>query len=258
MGIFAGGKAARASGGTVTTVGLFTVHKFTGSTTFTPAATGFVDILLVGAGGGCGGFSGGYGNGGGAGATLFKKWISVTASTPYPVVVGTGSPWAISSTPPGGLTSFTYSGITTTAYGGAGSGDGTSVGVSSFLASGAGGGYPNLSGGTGAGVYGIGYPGFKGHPNNGLGGAGGGAGSGGPSAVHSMTGGDGVPIAYFTGTPTDIVSYGGCGRDFPAGVPGLACFSSTAQYGNGGNGGAPFFTGPFGPGAPGVAYIRYM
>ena len=105
-----GSKAARASGGiSTTTVGSYTVHTFTtvGVNTFTPATTGFIDILLVGAGGGAGTGPNEAG-GGGAGATLFKKMIPVTASTPYPISVGAGGPSGVSGTP----TTFIYSGIT--------------------------------------------------------------------------------------------------------------------------------------------------
>ena len=257
MGIFAGSKSARASGGSISTVGQYVVHAFTttGANTFTPTTTGFVDLLLVGGGGGSGGFSGGNGVGGGAGATLFKKMIPVTAGTPYSISVGTGSVSSISASPgPGTPTTFTYSGITTTAAGGAGGGDGTSPGISSPNASGSGGGNPNLSGGTGAGVLGIGFPGFRGND-----GAGGGAGSGGPISTPSNVGGTGVPIAYFTGTPTDIVSYGGYGRPIGVNVPSLGISTlSTAWYGNGGPAMAPQGIGQYTNGRQGVAYIRYI
>ena len=238
MGIFAGGKAARASGGTVSTAGPYTVHQFTSTSTFTPAVTGFVDILLVGGGGNSGmpaptgptGWSGG----GGGGATLFKKMIAVTAGTPYPITLGPSTP-----------TTFTYSGITTTAFhGAAGGSGGGGAGVSSSFASGGGGGRAS-TGGTAPSVYGIGYPGGStGDPATGC--AGGGAGGAGGNYPGTLERGAGVPITYFTGVSPDIVGQGG--RNGPA-------YDGPGGYGAGGSSPAALTVGP---GQPGVAYIRYM
>ena len=238
MGIFAGGKSARASGGTVTTAGPYTVHAFTttGANTFTPTTTGFIDILLVG-GGGQSGSGPNYNGGGGAGATLFKKMIPVTASTPYPVNIGG------SNNP----TTFIYSGITTSASSGAAvaSYSGPPIpGGSQPLASG-GGGSVGGAGGTGAGVLGIGFPGGPGV--GAAGGGGGGAGGIGNGAPEGRRGGPGVPITYFTGISSDIVSVGGNGS-------GLGITSTS--YGSGGS--SPQSGPTLGPGRPGVAYIRYI
>lgn len=256
MGIIAGGKATRASGGTVTTAGQYTVHAFTtvGANTFTPATTGFVDILLIGGGGASGE---GYGDGGGgAGATLFKKMIPVIASTPYPIVVA--SPGAVNGgIGPGGTggnTTFTYSGITTTAFGGAG-GVGsppapfTQNGYPASNASGSGAGQRNnptsSAGGTGANIYGIGYPGGQGN--------GGGGGAGGIGTYQS--GGPGVPVAYFTGNPSHIASAGGNGASQPLPSPATPNHVTYASfdYGHGGTAGSPNKSG-----SQGVAYIRYI
>ena len=258
MGIFAGGKAARASGGiSTTTVGPYTVHAFTttGANTFTPTTTGFVDILLVGAGGAGGN---GYGaGGGGAGATLFKKMIPVVAGTPYPINVGTGGPVPGSSgiAGNGAVTTFTYAGITTTAYGGGGG-----YGAHSYANSGAGNPAPNASGGgaaarntpptnpiggIGANIYGVGYPGGGGP--SGAGGGAGGAGGG-------YEGGPGVPIAYFTGNPSHIASIGGYGGgDGPGPWPTTPSMYAPFNFGHGGRG----MSSPA-VGSPGVAYIRYI
>ena len=243
MALIFGSKTTRAAGGiSTTTAGAYTVHQFTNSTNFTPATTGFVDVLLVGGGGNSGsGAAALYNGGGGAGATLFKKMIPVTASTPYPVNIGG------SNTP----TTFTYSGITTSASaGGAGASySGPSVpGGSQPLASG-GGGSAGGSGGTGAGITGIGYPGGSGSEAAGGGGAGG-AGLNGPSGSPPQpgAGGPGVPISYFTGISTDIVSVGG-----PRGVnPGI----TSTSYGSGGS--SPQSGPTLGLGRQGVAYIRYI
>jgi hypothetical protein len=265
MGIFAGGKSAIASGGiSTTTVGPYTVHTFTttGANTFTPATTGFIDILLVGGGGGGGPGSAGFGGGGGAGATLFKKMIPVTASTPYPISIGAGGAGTFSGTP----TTFIYSGITTTASGGGFGGPDGIAGVGGNVPTASGGGmggygpsgstsnpYP---GGTGAGVLGIGYPGGSNggsFPSPIVGGGGGGAGGAGQAGFPAPggRGGVGVPITYFTGISTDMASVGG-----PAAGNPLVGITSTS-YGSGGCCGTG--ANPAGPGGrPGVAYIRYI
>ena len=240
-----GSKAARAYGGTVSTVGGYTLHTFTaGSSSFTPATTGFIDILLVGGGGNGARVNPGQGGntgGGGAGATLFKKMIPVVAGTPYPVSIG-------GATAP---TTFTYSGITTTASGG---GTGGPEGPTPAPNASGGGGGSGSPGGTGAGVLGIGFPGGQGAPGGGMGGGGGGAGGNGIGGNGSPqgAGGPGVPITYFTGVSPNIVSVGGPG--FPSGV-------TDPSYGSGGQ----RFPGPTASplpasnsGKPGVAYIRYI
>ena len=258
-----GSKAARASGGiSTTTVGPYTVHAFTtvGANTFTPATTGFIDILLIGAGGGEGAYVNNqyYGGAGGAGATLFKKFIPVIAGTPYPISVGsfgangTYNPSGFVSTPGtnGGSTTFVYSGITTTAAGGGGGGyypyvNPGAAGNSVPNASGGGGGGSN-PGGTGAGVLGIGFPGGAGQPggnHSGGGGGAGGAGSVGGGGNSPGAGGPGVPITYFTGVSPNIVCIGGGNNGV---YPG--------SFGNGG--GWIAAGGP--PAKPGAAYIRYI
>jgi len=236
-----GSKSAIASGGTVTTAGAYTVHAFTttGANTFTPAATGFIDVLLVGGGGG-GSSDGASTAGGGAGATLFKKMIPVTASTPYPVFIGPGGPVGGTGTP----TTFTYSGITTTAAGG-GAGAGTPSPNSS-----AGGGASGGSRLTGAGIYGIGYPGGISAGGGNFAGGGGAGGAGGDSGpAGPRLGGPGVPITYFTGISGDTVSVGG-----PS-----SAGSTSPFYGSGGAVTQGFPPTPSGLAArPGVVYIRYI
>ena len=256
-----GSKAARASGGTVSTVGQYTLHSFTttGANTFTPATTGFVDVLLIGGGGGAGTGNNNAG-GGGAGATLFKKMISVTASTPYPISVGAGGPSGVSGTP----TTFIYSGITTTASGGGFGGPDALFGYGANVPTASGGGCGRHSspspspGGTGAGVLGIGYPGggnsppSDSHPTSGGGGGGaGGAGVPGSLSVSGPgkgAGGPGVPITYFTGISTDMASVGGAGH--PNNVGNV----TSPFYGSGGtaDNNSPA------AGRQGVAYIRYI
>ena len=83
-------RGGRASGGTVTTSGSYTIHTF--STANTPDwfivndATLQVDILLVG-GGGCGGY---WGGGGGGGGYVSATGVTLQGGRNYPVIVGAG------------------------------------------------------------------------------------------------------------------------------------------------------------------------
>lgn len=279
MALLFGSKTTRAAGGiSTTTVGQYTVHQFTASGNFTPATTGFVDVLLVGGGGGTSEIEGA--GGGGSGGILFKKFIPLTASTPYSISIGSSGSNGSGGLGPygtnGGNTTFTYSGITTTAFGGGrggggvpASGPGNKSGASSPNASG--GGATGTSdntvvAGVGVSVYGIGFPGYKGVSSSGIagqpgptGGGGGGAGAGGvfastsgtlidqpiASGITSCRGGPGVPIAYMTGNPLDIAGKGGDGYFNPT-LP----VTSPTTWGYGG--------GPGTPARPGVAYIRYI
>jgi len=116
------------TGGTITTNDGYIIHSFTtvGTSTFIPAVTGNVEVLIVGGGGGGGGASGG---GGGGGGVIYMPSVSVTAGTNYPIVVGDGgvalnngeNSSVFGATAAGGGTSGThYLGIGTT--GGSGGG----------------------------------------------------------------------------------------------------------------------------------------
>jgi len=71
------------TGGTKTTSGIYTIHTFTSSGTFTPNSPGIVEVLVVAGGGG------GSGAGGGAGGFVASSSYVVTAQT-YNVTVGAG------------------------------------------------------------------------------------------------------------------------------------------------------------------------
>ncbi|MFA5374575.1 MAG: DUF2341 domain-containing protein [Dehalococcoidia bacterium] len=81
------------SGGTVTTVGEYTIHTFTtvGDNCFVAGAAGNVDILVVGGGGSGGGAYPAYSSagGGGGGGVIYSTGYSITAGT-HSVVVGDG------------------------------------------------------------------------------------------------------------------------------------------------------------------------
>ena len=69
--------AITATGGSVSTDGSYTVHKFTSDGTFeVTAGSGTVNVLTVGAGGGAGGGSA-FGGGGGGGEVKETTGISV-------------------------------------------------------------------------------------------------------------------------------------------------------------------------------------
>jgi|GEM_PF-1237986 len=81
------GPNSAATGGTVATAGSLKTHTFTTSGTFTPSASGTVEVLLVGGGGGGGA---GLGGGGGGGGVIAIPAATVTAGVPYAIVVGAG------------------------------------------------------------------------------------------------------------------------------------------------------------------------
>ena len=243
MGIFAGKKSTNGTGGSISIAGQYTVHLFTSSGTFTPAATGFIDVLAIGAGGDCGVSLQYPSGGGGAGAVVYRKFLRVTGSTSYPVIVGT-----IATNTAGGTTIFNAPAVGVTSVtafgGGAGGGGGGFSGGNAPNASGGGGGGGGGPAGVGFGASTFGYPGGGGSAASPHFGGGGGGGAGGVGGVGSNTqpglGGAGTPIAYFTGNPTDIVSTGG-GR-----------LTTPALYGNGGQSGVP------GTSRPGAIYVRYI
>jgi hypothetical protein len=76
-----------ASGGTVTNVRGYVVHRFDISGIFIPTFNGPVEVLLVGGGGGAG-YS--IGGGGGGGGVIWIPVVNVIANASYSVVVGSG------------------------------------------------------------------------------------------------------------------------------------------------------------------------
>jgi len=85
----AGGGGVAATGGTKTTSGLYTIHTFTGSGTFTVTSGGDVDALIIAGGGGGGSNINGGGGGGGAGGMLEPSEHAVTVQD-YTITVGAG------------------------------------------------------------------------------------------------------------------------------------------------------------------------
>mgnify|MGYP003108920138 FL=1 len=283
-----------ASGGTISTIGDFKYHKFTGPGTFTvcsvgnPAGSDTVTTFVVAGGGG--GKSNG-GGGGGAGGLRNIPGVPVTAQG-YSIAVGgggTGGPPGCNST--AGVDSTA---ITTTSAGG-GRGGSESGGTGGNGGSGGGGGGNGGSAATG-GTGNTppvsppqGNPGGSHGPvpnyNSGAGGGGhGGAGSGGPSPGSpgnpGGTGGNGTDVsptfpAPLGGSPAGNYAGGGGGAGNDDG-PGTASNTPSAPGGGGfgkgggsgtagsgtsntggGGGGAPTAGGTSGGGGSGIVIIKY-
>ena len=257
-------ESVTSSGGTVTTDGDYTVHKFTSSGNYiTDKEQTDYEILVVG-GGGAGGTYG-PGGGGGGGGVYTATGITVTAAT-HTVVVGAGGTGSAAYPVADGAmdgenSTFDAGPATYTGYkGGMGGGQSTNSSGGAGYGSGGGGsgngsgptsGYNGGAGGTGGNAGGVGY-----NPN---GGGGGGAGAAGASVTTSAgpAGNGGVGIASDILVTGSDVYYGGGGGGGRHG-------SGTA--GTGGNGGgadgqanscgnapdAPANTGGGGGGAGGI------
>jgi hypothetical protein len=204
------------TGGTITTDGDYTIHKFTADGNYVTDVeqTGY-ELLLVG-GGGAGGNNRGGGGGGGGGFNA-QTGVTVTAAT-HAVVVGQGGAAATSWSPssvgtPSDGTDSTFNDGATTWYGYKG-------GYGGYPAAGAGGSGYGSGGGEGATANGagaantengsIGYAGgdlASGHITGGGGGAGA-AGADGSGAVSGNGGAGATSDILVTGAN---VTYGGGG-----------------------------------------------
>ena len=274
---YAGGSstAVTATGGTITTDGDYTIHKFLTSSspkTFTTDTAQNVDYLVVAGGGGAGGQRSG---GGGAGGLLSGTSHGVTA-TSYSITIGAGGA--------GGTTSGSAAGQ--------GTNGGNSI-FSSFTSIGGGGGGGGMnngswndgknggSGGGGAANAGQGGDGTAGPPRQGYdggdltgnqaGAGGGGAGAVGADAVTGSSappsdganGGIGV-ASSITGSSLFYAGGGGSGAVGAAGTGGSSVGGNGTNSGstggagvaNTGSGGGGSATGSGGAGAGGVVIIR--
>ena len=222
-----------ATGGTVTTVGNYKIHTFTGTSNFvvTDAPTGaIVEVLLIGGGGGGGT---GYGGGGGGGGYYYNTGLGVTAGT-YTVTVGSGGTNSAGALGIGTNGSNTTFGILATAYGGGGGGDYNASAVGTAANGGSGGGAGGVGTSTanaGTALAGQGSNGGIGAGSsisNAVGGGGGGAGGTGGAASTTTGGAGGIgvtnPIIGSTVGQSVSTSYylsgGGGGGGIPSGNPG--------------------------------------
>ena len=261
-----------ATGGTITTSGLYTIHTFTSSGTFTPAFAGTVDYLVVAGGGG--GARNGAG-GGGAGGLLTAAGFSV-AGTGLTVTVGAGGA-AGNNHPQRGFNGANSVFSSITATGGGGSGSGTSNAV---LGTGADGGSGGGGGGNdtgavrsgGSGVGGQGNNGGNGRASSGAGG-GGGAGAVGTAASSGAgaAGGAGLANSYSGSSVTYAGGGGGAGQSNPdgfgaggAGGGGRgggsngSSVAGTANTGSGGGGGSGTGGSNGSAGGSGIVIVRYL
>lgn len=220
---------ARATGGTITTSGEYTIHTFTSGGTFTPDSTlKKIDFLVVaGGGGGVGGVNGVNGGSAGAGGTVEERINqSITPSTPLTVVVGAqSSPGATGN-------NSSFNSITCTG------------GTAPTNASRTGGSNANYIGGTNS--SGVNAGGGAGGGNNGSG----------------SNGGNGY-LSSISGTPTYYA--GGGAAPFSSGVPGLGGGGTRNDSGAGGNGGTNTGGGGGGGtvgttsrGGSGIVIVRYL
>lgn len=209
--------------------GGYRIHTYTttGTSGFTAACTGTVEVLVVAGGGG------GGGGGGGAGGLIYKVDQPVIANEKYTVVVGAGGAGGSNTTAGTNGSNSQFGPLI--AIGGGGAGADNATGRSG----GSGGGGGATSSGTyypGGYVVGQGYAGgiapgsTSPYPSAGGGGAGGQGGT--PSANSSTSGHGGIGLSIsISGQPVWYAGGGGGGK------------SSTTNGGNGGLGGGGAGTG---------------
>lgn len=266
-----------ATGGTITTVGAYTVHSFlTPSASFDNYFTvtdgsGTIDILCVGGGGGGGTDGTTGGSGGGAGSVETLLGYSVTAGA-YPVRVGYGA--AANNT---GWSSIFRNQASANVLFGYGGGRGLGPSTSNGYDGGCGGGAPgsNSTFRTGGGVS-VGSSGYAGgnnevHTNRPAGG-GGGAGAVGGTASGGVPGNGGAGKANNFRTGSDVYygggggggmgsgstqATGGIGGGGDGGVNGTQPTSGQANTGGGG-GGEYLSDGGSPSGGSGIIVIRYL
>jgi hypothetical protein len=235
-----------ATGGTITTVGDYKFHRFTGPGTFTVCSVGnaagsdSVDTVIV-AGGAGGGFNAG---GGGAGGLRSITSVPVTA-TGYPITVGGGGSGGTNPSRTGASGSNSVAALSTS-YTSAGGGGGGSTGVNGGSGGGSGaictpdpggvGNTPPVSPpqGNPGGAYNI--CGYSCQGSTGGGGATtAGTAKGQSDGAPGTAGGNGTDVSSnYPGQPNSGVYAGGGG--------GGACFSGTGGSGGpggGGDGGGP-------------------
>ena len=264
-----GSSAHDGTGGTITTNGSDTIHRFNSSGTFSNATSTTSLRYLVIAGAGSGGS--GYAGGGGAGGFRTATGFTVVAEQDYPITVGTGGAAQTYSGPGVNGTNSVFSTITSAGggfggFGGSGGGAGGSGGGGNDARPGGAGNTPSTSpvqgyvGGYGPGNYGgggggAGQAGHNASPGAGGNGtasdilgssttfAGGGGGGSASPSVNGAAGGSGGGGPGGKGTSD--------GLQGPTGSVGVA---GTANTGSGGGGGGYDMGGP---GADGTVVLRY-
>jgi hypothetical protein len=250
-------------GNTVQDIGGYRIHAFTtvGTSTFTPASAGLVEVLVVAGGGGGGGNNGSYyaGGGGGAGEVYYTASFPVTSSVSVTVGSG-GTGGSVDSSRPGNNGGGSVFGSISCNGGGGGGGGGENSAKNGGSGGGAGSRFSGSITG-GASVKTAGGFGNKGGDNitgtisaAGGGGAGGSGTDGGASGSTPVPGGPGTAVSI-SGESVTYAAGGGGGAKNGTYTP----LTGTANRGGGG-GGAP--TGTVlavtgGAGGSGIVIVRY-
>ena len=272
-----------ATGGTITTSGLYTIHTFTSSGTFTPNKSGNVDVLIVAGGGGGGGDAGqttGAG-GGGAGGFIAATSFAVTA-TGLTVTIGAGGAGGVGAGVSGQQVGNGANGADsvfsslTSKGGGGGGGNQNGAG---FAGGSGGGGKQGGAGGSANQTSQSGVSGSSGFGNAGGagvgygGGGGGGAGAAGQAGQEYVQGDGGAGKSNsFSGSATNYGGGGGGGGNSSytsahIGAGGAGGGGAGNRIGNGhagsvntggGGGGSSGHSGTGGAGGSGIVIVRYL
>ena len=184
-----------ATGGTKTTSGLFTIHTFTSSGTFSVSqSSGIIDFLVIAGGGGGGHDNGG---GGGAGGVVWTTSANVATGN-YTVTIGAGgAPSVAGGTNPAGSGANSIF-KTATALGGGGAGGGATNGANG--GSGGGGSRNRVGGSSTQGASGgTAFANRASASTNSSfeGGGGGGAGAAGTAGTSGVLGSGGIGVSTF-------------------------------------------------------------
>ncbi|OGN38638.1 MAG: hypothetical protein A2371_02730, partial [Candidatus Yanofskybacteria bacterium RIFOXYB1_FULL_44_29] len=244
-----------ATGGDISTDGLYTVHTFTtaGTFTFNPGPNvASVSYLVVAGGGGGGTSAAGYGGAGagGAGGYLASSSYAVSEQN-YTVTVGaSGAGRTAGSNQAGGNGGNSVFGAITATGGGGGSNYAGNAGNG-----GSGGGAGYGGGSVGTGISGQGY---NGGPVTGFtGGGGGGASGSGTNGSGGSNGGAGT-ASSITGTSITRAGGGATGTGTATGGGGTSgSINGAANTGGGGFGGYSDGAAS-GSGGSGVVIVRYL
>ena len=254
-------------GDTVQDIGGYRIHTFTtvGTSTFTPATSGLVEVLVVAGGGGGGGNAAQShaGGGGGAGELIYKSNFTVSGAAS--VTVGPGGAGEIAQTSSSWINSVA----------------GSNSSFGSLTANGGGrGGHQNQNGGAG----GSGGGGARGVPpggtiggastaTTGFGNAGGGSGSAFGSTASAGSGGGAGGLGLYSfndniktpGGPGLVYTISGSSATYAAGGAGgsrnspdngVAAVANTGSGGSGGSGSSGVLTSG-GNGGSGIVIVRY-
>ncbi|HCO99546.1 MAG TPA: hypothetical protein DIT56_02995 [Candidatus Moranbacteria bacterium] len=265
------------SGGTITNVGGYTIHKFTSSGTFTSAESGDVEVLVVAGGGGGGGSYDGAGGGGGG--LIYNSSFAVSSGA-IDVTVGGGGAGGGNRISGSNGNNSVFSSITAIGGGGgatqncdvSGKNGGSGGGAASICGTATfglgtsgqgnnGGLYVSISGSPAGGGGGAGAVGGNGYLNHG--------GNGGNGLEYSISGtpayyaGGGGGSTYSNPTTAATAGLGGIGGGGAGARGGDSCTGGTAptagtvNTGGGGGGAERCVTTTGAMGGSGIVIVRY-